>query len=422
MRILVTAVLLAASAIAGAAPCPPGRFVPTEPLLDGTITAVVTSADGVGLEGCDAAAERLRVRRRGTRMRARWDGCGATDRVRVAIRLSPRDCSVLVGRLRQRGQRPVRFTALRTEDVTTTTTTTTTSTSSSTTTLPGPPGPGELTAAIAGPDVVLVWNAPAPGFTDVRLLRRLDEPPADAHDPSADLVYAGAATNAVHPVSQLLPSTDDTPRTYHYALFGCVAGTACDDGDARATLAPTLVQALRGGGYVLHWRHASATVCADATGLGLAATTAYPDWWKRCDATCPMGETPTATARQLNDTGVAEATAIGQTFAQQEIPVGRVVSSEFCRNVTTAELMAFGPAIEQRQDVTFFVYDEAGRCDASYALITAVPAAGTNTAVIGHAGFTCPVLQDLAWAEAAVFRPDGTGSALFIARVPWNAW
>ena len=41
-------------------------------------------------------------------------------------------------------------------------------------------------------------------------------------------------------------------------------------------------------------------------------------------------------------------------------------------------------------------------------------AAGTNTALIGHAGFTCAVLQSLAWGEAAIFKPDGAGGTQFV--------
>jgi hypothetical protein len=100
------------------------------------------------------------------------------------------------------------------------------------------------------------------------------------------------------------------------------------------------------------------------------------------------------------------------------------VSSEFCRNVGTAVLMDFGPMIEERSDITYFVYDEANRCTNSYALIAEVPAAGTNTALIGHAGFTgtCPVLGALAWSEAAIFKPDGIGGQTLVARLLWNEW
>jgi phosphohistidine phosphatase SixA len=284
------------------------------------------------------------------------------------------------------------------------------------------PAPSNLAAVVSEAQVALSWNAPDPasGKTHVRVLRRLNAAPVDAADPLATEVFFGTATAANDALAALLPSTTTTPRTYHYAAFGCTLAGSCESGGSRTTLAPTIVQALRAGGYVLHWRHAAATICQDQTGLGTAATTSTPNWWKSCDAQCPPGGT--ATARQIDSTGITQATVIGQQLDTLGIPIGRVVSSEFCRNVTTAALMDFGPTIEQRQDVTFFVYDEAQRCDHSYDLLEEPPAAGTNTAIIGHAGFTCPVLETLAWGEAAIFKPDGAGGSELVTRIVWDAW
>lgn len=280
--------------------------------------------------------------------------------------------------------------------------------------------PAGLTAAIEGADVDLAWTAPAPasGNTHVRILRRLNTPPTDAADASADVVFFGTAAATTDAVTALLPTTTAIARTYHYAAFGCTAGGACESVGSRTTLAPTLAQVLRVGGYTLHWRHAAADVCSDQLQLGTAATTIAPDWWKSCDAMCG-----TATARQMNATGVTQSTTIGTQFDRLEIPVGRVISSEFCRNFTTAELMDFGPMIELRQDITYFVYDEANRCNASYDLIDEAPAAGTNTAIIGHAGFSpsCPILGALAWGEAAIFKP-APGGAVFVAQVKADDW
>jgi hypothetical protein len=235
---------------------------------------------------------------------------------------------------------------------------------------------------------------PASGNTHVRVLRRLDTAPVDAADPSATVVFFGTATSASDDLTALLPSTATTPRTYHYAAFGCTGLGVCEPTGSRTTAAPTLVQALRAGGYVLHWRHSAATVCADQTALGTAATTMSPDWWKSCNDQCPPGGT--ATARQLDDNGRTESTAIGEIFGTLQIPIGRVISSEFCRNLQTAERMDFGPTIEQSPAITYFVHDEPNRCANSYGLIGEAPAAGTNTAIIGHAGFSCPVLEALA--------------------------
>jgi phosphohistidine phosphatase SixA len=230
-------------------------------------------------------------------------------------------------------------------------------------------------------------------------------------------VFFGTASAATDALTALLPTTATTPRTYHYAAFGCTAGGTCEPVGSRTTLAPTLLQVLKGGGYTMYFRHASATVCVDNTLLGPAATTSVPDWWKSCDAVCA-----TATARQLDATGVTQATTIGQGFDTVAIPVNRVIASEFCRTKTTAELMDLGPPIELNQGITFFVYDEPGRCAAAQALLAVAPAAGGNTAIIGHAGFTCDVLGTLAMGEGAIFKPDGLGGSLFIARQQPSTW
>lgn len=281
------------------------------------------------------------------------------------------------------------------------------------------PKPTNLTAAIAGAAVDLQWIAPQPasGNTHVRVLRRLGTAPVDASDANAAIVFFGTATTASHALTDILPTTVATPRTYHYAAFGCTAGGECEAVGSRTTLAPTVRQALLGGGYTIYFRHASSTVCVDQTALGTAATTMSPDWWKSCNADCG-----TATARQLDATGVTQSTTIGQGFDSVGIPVGRVISSEFCRTLTTAQLMDLGPTIETDQGITFFVYDEAGRCASATTLLAGVPAAGGNTAIVGHAGFVCDVLGQLAMGEGAIFKPNGVGGSVFIATVLPDLW
>jgi len=301
------------------------------------------------------------------------------------------------------------------------TTTTTTSTTTSTSTMPPPSdAPSALHATIAAGVVQLTWVNPDPasGNTEVKLLRRLNTPPTDSADPAASVVYSGTATAANDPVSGLLPTTTASPRNYHYAVFGCMPGGTCESTGSRTTRTPSLVQVLRAGGYVLYFRHATASVCLDNTSLGYASVTTSPNWWKSCDANCG-----TATARQLSPEAVIEAPTVGDFLRGQQVPFGRVVSSEFCRCFTTAELMNLGPTIEHSPLVTFFVYDDvADRCTNSQALIATVPTAGTNTAILTHVGITCGDLGTLQPAEALVYKPDGAGGTLLITRVKWNEW
>jgi hypothetical protein len=287
--------------------------------------------------------------------------------------------------------------------------------------------PSALAAAIDGVLVRLSWLPPDPGsgFPEVLVLRRLNAPVDGPDDPEATVVFSGPGDTATDEVAALLPNVPETARRYFYAVYGCNGdASSCERIGSSTTLEPTLVQVLRAGGYVLHFRHASATVCVDRTDLGTAAQTSVPDWWRSCDATCPIPGPITATARQLDSTGPVQAMAIAQAFDDFAIPVGRVLSSEFCRCFTTAELLDLGPPIEQVPGITFFVYDEANRCESTFAHIGEVPALGTNTAIVSHIGFpsSCPPIDNLATGEAAVFRPDGAGSSVFITKVTFDEW
>jgi hypothetical protein len=155
---------------------------------------------------------------------------------------------------------------------------------------------------------------------------------------------------------------------------------------------------------------------------GTADTTKVDGWWRSCDPQCPPEGN--ATARQLNPVaGAQEATTIGAELDAKGIPFGQVLSSEFCRCIQTAEHMDLGPAIQEVAGISFFVYDEANRCQHCYEQIRILPAEGTNTAIVGHAGFvSCPILIDLPMGGAAIFHPDGQGSAEWIVSVPWDGW
>jgi phosphohistidine phosphatase SixA len=280
--------------------------------------------------------------------------------------------------------------------------------------------PSDLTVAVIGGEVHVAWWPGTGSAGQFKLLRRLNTAPGGPDDPAADVLATGVATEYVHPLLDLLPNLSGSPHVYHYAVFACdVSGTNCETTGSHASLAPSLTQCLRGGGYTIFWRHADADVCGDRTDLGTADNTSVPNWWRSCDVNCP-----TATARQLNSTGVQRATVIGDQIRSLGIPIGRVVSSEFCRCIQTAEWMALGPAIETNSGITYFVYDESNRCTHCYERIGEVPAQGTNSAIIGHAGFsaTCSTLSSLAWSECAVFKPDGAGGATLITRLIWSGW
>jgi phosphohistidine phosphatase SixA len=153
-----------------------------------------------------------------------------------------------------------------------------------------------------------------------------------------------------------------------------------------------LVEALRGGGYVIYFRHASTDF-------------AQPDTDRENLANC-------ATQRNLDAQGRAAAAAIGGGFRALGLPVGQVLSSEYCRTRETAEL-AFGRVTPTR-DLTSRANapddERARRRDALRCLLATPPEPGTNSVLVGH-NFN---LQDatglsLAEGEAAVFAPRAGG-------------
>ena len=206
---------------------------------------------------------------------------------------------------------------------------------------------------------------PAPATEGFRLVARML--PAEW----AGLVGI-AATPAVAPASA-------SPRTDHA-------------GEEQFAGAP-LVDALRRGGYVIYFRHA-------------ATDFSQPDADRENLQNC-------ATQRNLDARGLADAMAIGAGFRMLGIPVGAVLSSEYCRTRETAEL-AFGRvtltrALTSRANAPDD--ERARRRDALRCLLATPPAPGTNTVLVGH-NFNLQDATGLSFAEgeAGIFEPQaGTG-------------
>jgi hypothetical protein len=286
------------------------------------------------------------------------------------------------------------------------------------------PGDGGMSLGISGltttisadkQSLQLSWVTTAPR---VKVLRTLNGPATGLTDPSATVVFDGAASSASERLDQLLPNLPLAARTYTYTAWGCL-GATCSSVPATTTRALTLRQALQGGGYTLFWRHASAGVCTDNLTLGNASVTTTPNWWKSCDATCG-----TATAEQLGTAAATELAAVQTFFQSNGIAVSRVLSSEFCRAVRTAQGFQFPPLVEQVPALTYFVYDEANRCRDASSLLNANPAMGTNVAHVGHSIYpaACPILDSLEPGEAAIYRPTLGAPPRYIARVNTAQW
>jgi phosphohistidine phosphatase SixA len=112
----------------------------------------------------------------------------------------------------------------------------------------------------------------------------------------------------------------------------------CVSSAAAAEDAAALWGALRAGGHVALVRHA-----ATAGGAG------DPPGFRLDDC---------ATQRNLTDKGRSEARRLGERFRAEAVPVGKVLSSQWCRCRETAELMDLGsPALAPTFNNAFTLRD-----------------------------------------------------------------
>jgi len=193
------------------------------------------------------------------------------------------------------------------------------------------------------------------------------------------------------------------------ALAVAILATASAPAAGQQVRAPALAGAdlltsLRGGGFILYFRHADTDhKQQDARPLNLADCTRQ---------------------RNLTERGRDHSRAIGAAIRALAIPIGPVLASPMCRTVETAEL-AFGAA-ERAQAVRDAGPAPAGSPDrfaALRTLLSTAPPAGVNTVLVGHAYpiYTLIGGQYLEEGEAAVIRrrssdqvPDPAGDARMI--------
>jgi broad specificity phosphatase PhoE len=183
-------------------------------------------------------------------------------------------------------------------------------------------------------------------------------------------------------------------------------------GSAWAQTSPStgdVLQLLRGGGYVVVFRHG-------ATHADQADTD-------------PLNLNNVAQQRQLNDKGRADAKAVGEAFQRAGVPIGKSYSSRFFRAIETARL------IGGKEPQTTLDISEGGlvvnpnennrRTEALRALVGAAPDPGTNTLIVTHKPNILDAFGkdwfEIKEGEASIFKPEGNGFAL-VARVQIAQW
>ena len=171
-----------------------------------------------------------------------------------------------------------------------------------------------------------------------------------------------------------------------------------------------VLKLLHGGGYVIVFRHG-------ATHSDQADTD-------------PLNLDNVAKQRQLNDAGRADAKAVGEVFKDAAIPIGKSYSSRFQRAMETARLIG-GKEPQATVDISegglvVTPNENNRRAQALRALAAAPPDPGTNTLVVTHKPNILDAFGkdwfDIKEGEASIFKPDGAGKYVLVARVQIGQW
>lgn len=165
------------------------------------------------------------------------------------------------------------------------------------------------------------------------------------------------------------------------------------------------VEDLRGGGYVIFFRHAE----TDMTQTDAEA--ADPE-------DCSV-------QRNLSESGREQAQEIGAAIEQLEVPIDEVLASPYCRTRQTAEL-AFG-RVQTSRDLLSSDYLPEGSTEtpeeALRELLATPPPDGANTVLVGHeVALRTATGQSAREGGAVVFEPLEDGEFRFVDGLAPEAW
>ena len=171
-----------------------------------------------------------------------------------------------------------------------------------------------------------------------------------------------------------------------------------------------LAGAMKQGGYVIVFRHG-------ATNRNQADTD-------------PLNFDNITKQRLLSEQGKRVATQVGEAFKKLGIPLGKVYTSKFNRAVETGRLMSGGD-VTPTLDVTegglvVTPIENDRRAETLKKMAGTVPEAGKNTLIVTHKPNIMDAFGkdwfDVKEGEASVFRPDGSGKAVLVARPQAVDW
>jgi phosphohistidine phosphatase SixA len=167
-----------------------------------------------------------------------------------------------------------------------------------------------------------------------------------------------------------------------------------------------VIEALQRGGYFIYFRHGA---------TDSSQTDSDPNNLANC-----------ATQRNLTDQGRAQARAIGEALRQLEIPLGKVLTSEYCRAMEYAQLAVGNGDVEPSLVLPDPLPPDVRQANttAFQHLLTIAPAPGTSTVFVAHS----PNIRDAAGVdlpvegEAAILQPEPGNSPTLVARILPDDW
>ena len=172
-----------------------------------------------------------------------------------------------------------------------------------------------------------------------------------------------------------------------------------------------LLGALRGGGYILYFRHAET------------------DWSQRdrIDSDASLASCDAARMRQLSDQGRATARAVGDAMRRLGIPVDAVYASEYCRCMETADLLDVGP-VETTRDIlnmraAQYAGGHAALAAAARMRLSTPPPLGSNIVLVAHGNVLMAVANSRPpEGGAAIVSPAGEGRFEVVGMLSARDW
>ena len=155
-----------------------------------------------------------------------------------------------------------------------------------------------------------------------------------------------------------------------------------------------LLDKLQSGGYIIYVRHTHTDRSRgdDDVSLGM------------CD-----------TQRILSDQGRDEAILIRNAYQILDLPVDKIVSTQYCRTLETA-VLAFGvPRVVSRTDLHATLTER----------LATEPEVGTNTIIVAHIGTIrdrVGLADTFEEGDSLVYRPNGDGGFEFVGRIGLYDW